>query len=57
MDKIKLNAGDPVGSTGYFVLQSGEYEPHDLVSCVRYSDQAIPDAAFQAHFIKYDEHI
>jgi len=56
-DKIILTKGDVAGPTGFYIFESGEYDPSDLVACCKTKESDIAEVAFQANYIATGEHV
>jgi hypothetical protein len=52
-----LTKGDMAGPSGFYVFETGEYAPTDLVPCTKDINSEVAEVSFQANYIVNGEHI
>jgi len=56
-NKLILTKGDMAGPGGFYVFETGEYDPTDLVPCSNSINSEVAEVSFQANYIVNGEHI
>jgi hypothetical protein len=57
MTSYYFNKGDIAPGTVYYIFQTGEYSPEDLVPCCESIDSDKAVVAFQANFLATGNHV
>lgn len=57
MTEYTFEKNQPAGGTGYYIFQTGTYQPQDLVMCCKTPRSNTSEVAFQANYLATGEHV